>query len=267
MINRLSIPALSSLRGALAAIALTSACSASWALPTFTYNPNAIPGVSGATSVTGDNFIIADYSTIKFGGVPVGTTFTEQGFLSVQSVQLGGTTLSVPGLNSAYGLYVSFNGSGTLASPTVGSFTSLNYTLFGYAGGPATFGVNPATKDTTVTLPGGVTPVALATGTLVGGDVGATPRGALFADATVTLTPTASGPGSGFFTSPTPFYSRAEASFIAPQSNTMPFMGGVVITQGGGNFSLNTPVPEPKTYAMMLAGLAAIGFLAKRRKH
>jgi hypothetical protein len=43
-----------------------------------------------------------------------------------------------------------------------------------------------------------------------------------------------------------------------------------------GNFSLNTsvsgfsqsavPVPEPETYAMMLAGLGALGFISRRRR-
>lgn len=30
--------------------------------------------------------------------------------------------------------------------------------------------------------------------------------------------------------------------------------------------AITTPVPEPETYAMMLAGLAALGFLARRRQ-
>lgn len=36
-------------------------------------------------------------------------------------------------------------------------------------------------------------------------------------------------------------------------------------TYGGNVFA--TPVPEPETYAMMLAGLAAVGFLARRRRN
>lgn len=39
-------------------------------------------------------------------------------------------------------------------------------------------------------------------------------------------------------------------------------------TGSGANFSgslILTPVPEPETYAMMLAGLVAVGFLARRR--
>jgi hypothetical protein len=32
------------------------------------------------------------------------------------------------------------------------------------------------------------------------------------------------------------------------------------------NFSVTAPVPEPETYALMLAGLAAVGFIGRRRR-
>ena len=43
--------------------------------------------------------------------------------------------------------------------------------------------------------------------------------------------------------------------------------GKAQATGGMYGVSVNvTPVPEPETYAMMLAGLAALGFLARRRQ-
>jgi len=44
------------------------------------------------------------------------------------------------------------------------------------------------------------------------------------------------------------------------------YMSGTGATGAVGSTSVMTPVPEPETYALMLAGLGAMGFVAKRRK-
>lgn len=58
----------------------------------------------------------------------------------------------------------------------------------------------------------------------------------------------------------------------APAGNYILAVGGAGVGSQGGIYTgaisvsaVTAPVPEPETYAMMLAGLIAVGFLARRR--
>ncbi len=251
---------------AIAATALGLGCFSAWALPTFTLDPTAV-GLNG-NMVTADNITVSSYAHV----VTNGATFTEAGFLSVQSFQLNSTVVPSVGLNSSYGLYIGFSGTGNLLTPgdptlvpTFGKFTSLNYTLFGYNGPSAQFlfdGLNNPTTSATGA-------VALATGALIRGSVVTTPLEPSFAPAAsakVTFVPVAAE--AAFFNAPASFYDLGISVF----TNTPTTVGVIsptefVFKQGGGAFNFAaTPVPEPETYAMMLAGLGAVGFVAMRRK-
>lgn len=243
---------LSLLQGAaVAVVMMTVGATASAALPTFTLNP-AGAGLNGAT-INADNVLISDFSTITGGA---GGSFTETGYLPITGFQLAGSSFTPAGLNSDYGLYIAFTGTGTTTTndPTTavnfGSFNTLTYTLYGY-NGTATFGFSGNTPTETATGE-----VALATGTLIAGTVVTVPTGMGSFNPSANASLTFGAANAGFFGSPTPFYTVAMTSFSNTASQVEPFGTGFRIRQGGGSLNF-APVPEPSSTAMLVCGLAA----------
>ncbi len=240
----------------LVAAAAAAACSAASALPAFTLAPSAV-GLAG-TAFTADNLLVSDFATVTY--TPNG--FKESGFLAITGAQFGGSQIDTAGLGSTYGLYIAFDATATTVVNTgafqAGNFDTLTYTLYGY-NGPGTFSPTSAPAPS-IKLGSG----ELVTGTFSGSASGTTVTSA---SATTTLTFAQEAAASAFFASPSPFYAISQAAFTNTSQQISSNASGFVVTQGGGSVNfVAAPVPEPETYALMLGGLGALGFLARRRK-
>ena len=223
---------------------------------------------ASGTAFTFDNITLQTYSNVDVTG---GTAFTTQGFLNLFSFQNGATLTQLPnvGITGApYSLYVAFTGTGTQSPtvPSVGSFSTLNYTLF-QASGVTSFA--DSNSDGIFEAFGGPA-TALGTGSLIAGTSITTSSPAGSTAAATTLFVPDSGAGSFFVDPNVATVLTIATAFTATGTVTklIPLGGGdfrLSINGGGGNATVS-PIPEPGVYAMMLSGLGLVGFAARRRR-
>jgi len=257
--------------------ALSAAAAASAAPVTFTWNPaGATPPLTGG-SVTADNMTIADYASATIN--PTSGAFTEVGALKVTQFQLLGSGVTSTGLNSTYGLYVTFSATGSQGGPipgvggtTSGPISALTYTLWADPAGQPTFTIG----NGAVTVGNNAGAFALGTGS--GGGtandfVTLTNTGSAYIPSAHVVTsfhPAANE--TGFFVAPSATIAlNLEAAFTNTVgtativSGTPSFLN---INGGGGNIDLltATPTPEPPaTLAMLGLGMLGLGVLRHRR--
>lgn len=268
-----------------ATLALASQGVAQAAPTPFTFTPSAVGLGAAPNTINADNFTVTDFASIRLNPGSPGS-FTENGALIFSKFYNGGTEAASNGLGSAYSLYITFTATGTqpplptaTGTTTFGSFTSLDYTLYGQ--NTANPSVDVSTSGVTLTPTG--PRKALAYGSLIDGTTSLTKTLTGFsphADTDLNFNVcTASGLGGGictgdesaFFTAPPPSeFKLLIGDFSANTAVTTLTSGSpqyLLINGGGGNLTIGTvATPEPLSLSILGSGLVGLGLLGRKRR-
>ena len=209
-------------------------------------------GLPGASAFSADALKATEVSHIKFTGP---TTWIENGLARVTGILNGGVTSVPAGLNSDYSLYFDFTATGDLMTATI---DTLSMTLYGVAG-VASFGIDGA--NNAYVDNGANVPIALATISLLKGNIAGAPGTDLSANIWGVFSATKTG--APVFVSPSlpaVFYGAFFHPISEPGGITL-VADGIVLN--GGDDTLQF-VPEPSSVALFVTGVA--GTLAIRRR-
>lgn len=261
-------------RHALAGCALAAVCGGAVA-QSFTADEGSVPGAA-------QNLVNADRISFNYQAMIdqtlVGPSFdgddpfTESGFLTKASFANGGSAV-VSQLNAlnGYGIYGLFTITGTASQSGAGfaaTFQTASLTLWIDPGQDTTLGF---VGNTAAATAGTGEDYAIANYTLQSGEArvfAGLANGDFDTVLNVSLTDNGTAmDGESFFSGPRPFYLfenfGGNTQTISGASLSSSFVANVT---GAGTEIFLAPIPEPETYALMLAGLGALGFVARRRR-
>ena len=269
---------------ALKALLLGAFCASPLAVPPaqaatllVTFNPDAIPGVSGLSTFQADNYNLADFTVANITNST--GQFTQSGTLQFLTFLNGNTTLGsgTTGLRngtgpSSYGLYMTFTATGYVgvgggpfvpgSSLNQGYFSTISYSLV------ADPGNTDAVSSTGVLTDNGSTDVVLATGGVANG-VNQVSVNVSTPSADVLLTIAKTALGDSFFQSPANLAFQEDAftntTTVATVSGNADFTQ-VAINGGGGNGTFMPAVSEPSSLLLLAMGTITLVFGTRMRR-
>ncbi|PTR09188.1 putative secreted protein with PEP-CTERM sorting signal [Nitrosospira sp. Nsp5] len=256
--------------------------SQAFATTTFTVDPNAAFGAAGgphpgpfqADLITGNSSTLVKLDTT--GPFPVGTTANGAGWVNFSSFvdeNSNNVLGSVSGLNNNWQLWAEYSYTIALDS---GAYAKPNSSYI-VTGLHADLWVDPSIASATAFIAAtnggaaasvvhGADSFKVATVDLIEGVANINSLGGTGFNSTTNFT-LLDPQGSALFTAPVPFYTVQFQNFNNTSQGIFIASDHITINKASGGVDFLSPVPEPETYAMLLAGLGVMGFIARRRSN